>query len=285
MDWRNRLRYSNTKYILIGIVTLVLYSVMVIQEWDVTNTNNMEIPVNTQDVSFISGKERIMSSPATGSDSERRIVQSAEISFSQIADISLSQTYLQQCISSFKGSINSFHSSNVNNVPSLELNAEIPSSSFDDFLRILQEKGKGYGWKMMDLRMNSNDQSMQYIDTSLRIKILQTTLNKLEQLLTNASNVHESLQVHRELSNIQQQLEYSQSIRNHLDRQTSMSAITIRLNSEITKLTWPWNRLSLFLSIWNSLLFLMVDLCMIALVLVLPFWLFYFIFQRRETIF
>eukprot|EP00730_Choanoeca_flexa_P009915 TRINITY_DN14385_c0_g1_i1.p1 TRINITY_DN14385_c0_g1~~TRINITY_DN14385_c0_g1_i1.p1 ORF type:complete len:342 (+),score=77.23 TRINITY_DN14385_c0_g1_i1:186-1211(+) len=80
-----------------------------------------------------------------------------------------------------------------------------------------------------------SDVTLQYVDQSAKIASLTTARDQLNRLITSTSSVTELLNVQRELTRVQSQLDAQQAQLNHLEQRVSLSSVDINLWEEQPK--------------------------------------------------
>lgn len=124
-------------------------------------------------------------------------------------------------------------------VPSARMVLRIPADKFDAVLDSLGGVGKVFG-----RHIDSEDVTMEYVDTSSRIKNLRQEESTLLKLLQRTGKLSEVLEMERELSRVRGEIEQSQGRLRHLGALVSLSTIEISLAEKVQiKTTSPWGQL------------------------------------------
>lgn len=110
----------------------------------------------------------------------------------------------------------------TDNLPYASLSFAVPVERFEHALEQTRLLGK-----VQDENVTSQDVTGQFYDLESRITNLEATAERIRSFLNDAKKVDEALDVNRELSNIEGQLEVLKGQRNALAQQTSFSTVTI----------------------------------------------------------
>ncbi|MCB0079754.1 MAG: DUF4349 domain-containing protein [Caldilineaceae bacterium] len=110
----------------------------------------------------------------------------------------------------------------ADDLPYASLSFAVPVERFEHALEQTRLLGE-----VQDENVSSQDVTGQFYDLESRITNLEATAERLRSFLNDAKKVDEALDVNRELSNIEGQLEVLKGQRNALSQQTSFSTVTI----------------------------------------------------------
>jgi hypothetical protein len=120
---------------------------------------------------------------------------------------------------------------------------KIPTNQYQSVLaRLSRELGK-----RESLHQGTEDVTEQVADVDSRLKSARTTLDQFRTLLTKASKIGEVLEVEREISSREADLEALQSRQKTLAAQTNMATLTLTLVSPTAKTPKPVEEPSGFL--------------------------------------
>jgi len=103
----------------------------------------------------------------------------------------------------------------------------VPATSFTQALRDASALGK-----VQTRQIDSQDVTEEYVDLEARLENDRVQEKALQDLLTQAKNVNEVLQVRNVLTNLQQEMEQIQGRLKYLDEHTSFSTLTISVFEE-----------------------------------------------------
>ena len=113
------------------------------------------------------------------------------------------------------------------NLRSLILTLRIPAEQLDGFLA-----GAAAIGRVTARSESAVDMTVQYADTTLRLKTQQGKMERLQALLLQAENVSDLLEIENEISNTQYMLDVFESSLRGIDRQVERSAVTVVLSEE-----------------------------------------------------
>jgi len=159
----------------------------------------------------------------------RKIIKNGNLSL-EVEDTEAAKAEAETLVKEFKGSITNMNSWNVRpNVLGFNLTIRIPSESLDALMKKLSDLGlktsEGF---------NSTDITAQYQDTAARIKNLETRRNRLQELLEfETEALKDVLDVDRELSNVQFEIENLQKSQNRRDVDVAYSTLNLHLQPEM----------------------------------------------------
>lgn len=109
-----------------------------------------------------------------------------------------------------------------------ELTLRIPEMEFDSFIGRLQDLGEA-----ADVQKNSEDVTLPYLDMETRIKNLKAEEERLREILAQAGNVEEILQVERELFRVRGEIEAMTTEFTHLQDLVALSTIRLAIREEV----------------------------------------------------
>ncbi len=102
----------------------------------------------------------------------------------------------------------------------------VPSAHFGLALESLRRLGLGAGSE----EVTTEDVSEEFIDLDARIRNQRELESQFLQILKQATKVEEALHVQREIAAVRTEIDRMQGRRNFLDRETSLSTITVTLS-------------------------------------------------------
>ncbi len=146
----------------------------------------------------------------------------------------------------------------------------------DKFLETLAELRK-LGIKVQSESTSSQDVTEEYIDLSSRLRNAQATESQYLALLEKAATVEDILRVQESLSKVRSEIEQITGRMQYLERQTSMSVITVYLEpdgSESPLATAGWDPLNDLRSAYRGLISFLrvVAVVLIWLLIFSPVW-------------
>ncbi len=124
-------------------------------------------------------------------------------------------------------------------VPSARMVLRVPAEKFDAVLDSLGGVGKVFG-----RHIDSEDVTLQFVDTTSRIKNLKQEESTLLKLLQRSGKLSEVLEMERELSRVRGEIEQAQGRLRHLGSLVSLATIEIALSEQVqVKTTSPWGQI------------------------------------------
>jgi hypothetical protein len=139
-------------------------------------------------------------------------------------------------------------------VPSGSVTVRVPAEKFEqakDYFRSLAVR-------VTDERTESQDITEDYVDLQSRLRNLEAAESQLLELMKEAGKVSEILEVHKELTNVRQQIEQIKGKMQYLEQSVKMSSITVNLALSEELLPVPpaekWRPKYVLLQTWKSVL-------------------------------
>lgn len=102
----------------------------------------------------------------------------------------------------------------------------VPVQAFENALRRL----RGLATRVMNESASGEDVTDQYVDLQSRLRNLEATRDRVRSFLDQATSVEEALEVNRQLSDIEDEIEQVQGRINYLRDRAAFSTITVNLN-------------------------------------------------------
>ena len=206
---------------------------------------------------------------------ERSIIRRAYVSL-RVEAVSEAVADIRDLISSYDGVIAAENVSGADADRYATVTAQIPADALDAFLPDVTALGD-----VESMDISSEDVTTQVIDLDARIAALQTSIERLTQLLTDADRVEDLIAVESELARRQADLDSLTSQRAWLSDQVAMSTVTISL-SPITRvadvetpgflsgLASGWSALVALVGFGFTALGFLLPFILIALVVAVP---------------
>jgi hypothetical protein len=121
--------------------------------------------------------------------------------------------------------------SNVNNpqdAPTATVIVRVPSKKIDDALNFY----RGLGVKVVNENLNGTDVTDQYVDIDARIKQLETTKAKLEELLDRATAISDITNLTQQILSYQSQIDSYKGQQDALKKNADLAKLTIYLSTD-----------------------------------------------------
>lgn len=172
---------------------------------------------------YMSASDRAIDRSKLGN---RRIAETHNLEF-ELEKADLKKRYDRD----FKGCLEmgcEIQDTNLNPTSYAHINAKIPPESLGKFLDFLAE-GDG---ELKQHNVSADDRTLQYIDTEAKIKNLEALKERLLKMLESdkVENVTNLLEVERELTRVESELDSQKGQLRHLESITSMATVQIRYN-------------------------------------------------------
>ena len=108
------------------------------------------------------------------------------------------------------------------------ISIRVPSKSRDQVLADIQ----ALGVKTVSLSVVGTDVTDQFVDNQARLKVLLDTKAKFEEILNQASQIQDLLNVQRELINLQSQIDSLKGQQQYLEKSAELSLISVYLYTD-----------------------------------------------------
>ena len=161
-------------------------------------------------------------------ETERKIIRNASLQV-EVSDTETAQELVGNKVQELNGRITNLNSYEVRQgVLSYNFTVRVPS----DMLNKAMEEFTKMGVKKSE-SINEQDITAQYTDTESRLKNLEVRRDRLRELMDRETdNLADVLQIDRELSNVQQQIEnYERTLKRH-DTNVAFSILNLSLQPE-----------------------------------------------------
>ena len=217
---------------------------------------------------------------ASGSEStallDRKIIRNAQLSI-EVEDVIGTLNAATALSTRFGGYTASTSTWEQSDQPFAQISFAVPVERFEAAMEQTRALGE-----VKNESINSQDVTGQFVDVEARIKNLEATAERIRSFLDDAKKVEEALNVNRELSQIEGQLEVLKGQRSALTQQTSFSTINLEIRSvpsiRISDNSWsPATTFYVALDALLEIARLAVDFIIWAVMIGLPVLLFFFL--------
>ena len=177
---------------------------------------------------------------------ERMIVRTGEISL-VVKDVVGTQNEVAQLAVSLGGYVVSSRISGEEEDRRGRISIRVPDEKFEQALAELRDLSVRVESESTD----SQDVTEEYVDLQSRLKNAQATENQYLALLQKAENVEDILRIYERLSQVRNEIEQIKGRIQYLERTSSMSLISVRLEPETTAkplIRAGWNIVEIFKS-------------------------------------
>ena len=158
---------------------------------------------------------------------DRKVIKSAELTL-QVTDTGVAIDQLTGIAADFDGYIVSSRAWSDGDYRMATVTLSVPVDSFEQVLRRL----RGMAVEVLDERADGEDVTEQYVDLESRLRNLEATQTRVRAFLDQAVTVEEALEVNRQLSDIEGQIEEVKGKMNYIKERAAYSTITVQLQPE-----------------------------------------------------
>ena len=152
------------------------------------------------------------------------IIRTAELSV-QVADVAAAAAQVQSIVTA-KGGFVAAQQGDYAGVPSLRIVLRVPAGSFDATITGLRGLGR-----LTSLSTASSEVTAEVVDLDSRLRTKRASADRLRTLLASAAKAADLIEIERELSSREAEIESMQGQRNVLADQVALSTITVALSS------------------------------------------------------
>jgi archaellum component FlaC len=139
-------------------------------------------------------------------------------------------------------------------VPSGSITVRVPAEKFDE----AKDYFRSLAVRVTSEMTQSQDITEEYVDLQSRLRNLEAAESQLLELMKRTGKISEILDVHRELTNIRQQIEQIKGRMQYLEQSVKMSSITVNLALSEELLPVPpaekWRPKYVLLQTWKNVL-------------------------------
>lgn len=192
-----------------------------------------------------------MSAPQSSLDSsvDKKIQRNANLTL-EVKDINESIDDLNNIISSFNGEIISSNKGGFDyGQPYANIRLRVLSENLDSVLIEFKKLSS----KVISENIYTNDVSEEFIDIEARLKIMKSTENRFNDLLSKSEKIEEIIQVEKELMRIRGDIESLEGRLNYLTKTTDTSEINLNINEQIPLTGESWEINESFKSAFQNL--------------------------------
>ncbi len=156
---------------------------------------------------------------------ERMIIYSAQLSLS--VDMPReTQSNVIELVNRLGGYVNSSESYTTgDDLLNINMTVRVPAERFDEAMATLREMGR----EVTHESIQSEDVTQEYVDLESRLRALEVKEARLETLMDEAEDTEAVLEVYRELSQTQQEIEQTKGRMQYLSQLSAMATITLHL--------------------------------------------------------
>jgi hypothetical protein len=201
---------------------------------------------------------------------ERKVIKTGDIRF-ETQDLNQTKSIIAKSVADLKGYISEESQNNSDYRKENTLVVRIPAGQFDSLLNVLGTHAGHFDSKSI----HTQDVTEEFIDVSARLKTQRELENQYSQVLKQAKNVKEIMEVQGYLAEVREKIESAEGRLRYLSNQVGFSTLTIHFYKTVGSAGHSrgffWRLTHEFGNGWEGFLNLIV-----GLVSVWPFWLMVF---------
>jgi len=160
---------------------------------------------------------------STVADEQRQVIRTAYMAL-RVDDVVASLDQVRDLVAATNGIISSESSGTDGSDARATVTAQVPAAQLETFLDDVGALGS-----VDSLDVSAQDVTLQVVDLDARIAVLETSIERLTDLLIEADRVEDLVAVESELSRRQADLDSLQSQRTWLSEQVALSSVTVTL--------------------------------------------------------
>jgi len=183
-----------------------------------------------QDMMYEAGDQDFMPRPVEPAPTDtqpRLVIRDTGLSL-LVEDVPVTVENIKQSAEQLGGFLVSSHVSKPEESASGQITVRVPSDRQDEALASF----KNLAIRVVSENVNGRDVTDQYVDLEARLEVLNETKAKFEAILDQADEVNELLQVQRELTNLQAQIDNVRGQQQYLEQSAELTAITVYLSTD-----------------------------------------------------
>jgi Domain of unknown function (DUF4349) len=201
---------------------------------------------------------------------ERKIIKTGDVRF-ETKDLNQTKSIISKSVADLKGYISEESQNNSNYRKESKLVVRVPSGQFDSLLNLLGTHAGYFDSK----NIHTQDVTEEFIDVTARLKTQRDLENQYAQVLKQAKNVKEIMEVQGYLAEVREKIESAEGRLRYLSNQVGLSTLTIYFYKTVGSAGHSrgffWRLTHEFGNGWEGFLNLII-----GLVSVWPFWLMVF---------
>lgn len=161
---------------------------------------------------------------AVTQEPEKKIIKTADIVF-ESKNLEESTVRIKELVKKYKGYITTETSEGNEYQPSLSFFIRVPSESFDVMIADLGKETAYFDRKSIERK----DVTEEFIDVESRLKTKKELENRYLEILRQAKNMSDILEIEQKLSSIREEVEATEGRLKYLQNQVAMSSMTLHI--------------------------------------------------------
>jgi hypothetical protein len=159
---------------------------------------------------------------------ERKIIKTGDVRF-KTNDLQKTRQAVVNAVNTYKGYVSEEGQTGNGSSSEMHITVRVPSQYFDSLMTIISSNAEYFDTK----NIHTQDVTEEYIDVAARIKTKKTLENQYVQVLKQAKNVKEIMEVERALNEVREQIESAEGRLRYLSSQVSYSTLTLNFYIEV----------------------------------------------------
>lgn len=161
----------------------------------------------------------------------RKLVKEADVRF-LTTDNRVSYQLISSCLKGFGAYISDENTFNNRSESGYEITIKVPAAHFDSLLNYILTHARVK--ELQSKRTQVNDVTNEFIDTEARIKIKKESAQKLADLMKQSKNLTETLEIQKQLTDLQSEIESVEGRLKYLNEQVTYSTLRITFYERVS---------------------------------------------------
>ena len=161
----------------------------------------------------------------------RKLVKEADVRF-LTTDNRVSYQLISICLKGFGAYISDENTFNNRSESGYEITIKVPAAHFDSLLNYILTHARVK--ELQSKRTQVNDVTNEFIDTEARIKIKKESAQKLADLMKQSKNLTETLEIQKQLTDLQSEIESVEGRLKYLNEQVTYSTLRITFYERVS---------------------------------------------------
>jgi hypothetical protein len=186
----------------------------------------------------------------TNVEMERKLIKKGDISF-ETTDLQSSRKTIFEAVEKYSAYVSSDQEYTLVGQRHNEIEIRVPAKDFDHFLQDATIGVERFDTKHIDVK----DVTEEFLDVQARLKVKKELENRYLNLIEQAKNVSDILEIEREIGKLRGEIESIEGRLNYLKNQVSLATITLQLYQNYPQETDYGSKLKNgIVNGWNNLL-------------------------------
>jgi hypothetical protein len=189
---------------------------------------NFTAPVVADEIAEPTSMEKALNTvdPTT---TPKKIIKNGSLNF-ETNNLAETAAFVKKTVAHFGGYISSESSSNYDKTNSNQMSVKVPSARFDSLLDCLVQNSNVQ--KIENKSVYITDVTQEYVDVETRLNIKKESYKKLMALFDRAKTVSEILEVQKQLTDLQTEIESAEGQMKYLNHQIDYSTLEVSFSKK-----------------------------------------------------